>query len=238
MIQILIKLLLTGWAYLQTLIFPAQSINQLAPPLYSEQYRPQWHYSPPRNWMNDPNGLIQDSKGVYHMFYQHNPFANHFGSISWGHAVSKNLIDWEVLPVAVPYHEGVMAFSGSAVLDRKNTTGWMVDPEYAPIVAIFTGASTDKEGKGRQDQRIAYSTDGTNFHLYEGNPVLDEHMSDFRDPKVIWYEPENKWVMVVSLATERKLAFYESKNLKQWSKMSEFSFSKWNTGIFECPALF
>ncbi len=201
---------------------------------YDEQYRPQFHFSPQENWMNDPNGLVYHD-GEYHLFYQYNPFGDTWGHMSWGHAVSKDLLHWEHLPVALKEENNIMIFSGSAVVDQDNTSGFG-SQDNPPMVAIYTGHHTDKK---LQDQRIAYSTDnGRTWTKYEDNPVVDEGMENFRDPKVFWHEETGKWMMVVALPTEYKVRFYGSDNLRQWDLLSEFGPSGGTGGIWECPDLF
>lgn len=195
---------------------------------YNEAYRPVYHFSPQYGWMNDPNGMVYKD-GEYHLFYQYNPYGTRWGNMHWGHAVSKNLIHWEYLPVAIAPDTIGTIFSGSAVVDKDNTAGFGKDA----IVAIFTSA-----GK-RQTQSIAYSLDnGRTFTKYEGNPVLtDEHIVDFRDPKVFWHEKTKQWIM--SLATSQTISFYGSPNLKQWVKLSEFGNGIGSHGgVWECPDLF
>ena len=198
-----------------------------------ERYRPQYHFSPELNWTNDPNGLVF-FEGEYHLFYQHNPLGNTWGHMSWGHAVSPDLLHWEHLPIALREEYGVMIFSGSAVVDVDNTSGFGVGDE-PPLVAIYTG-----HGDGRQTQDIAYSNDrGRSWTKYGGNPVLDLGMADFRDPKVFRHLETDRWVMVVSLANEKRLQFYASENLKDWTFLSEFG----PAGVaekpnWECPDLF
>jgi sucrose-6-phosphate hydrolase SacC (GH32 family) len=199
---------------------------------YREPFRPQFHFTPERNWMNDPNGMVF-FEGEYHLFYQYNPHGNKWGHMSWGHAVSRDLVHWEHLPLALPEENGIMIFSGSAVIDWKNSSGFGVDGK-PPMIAIYTG-HTPK----RQDQRIAYSNDrGRTWRKYESNPVLDVGMADFRDPKVFWHEPHQRWVMVVALATEKKVHFYTSGNLKQWKYAGEFGPAGATGGLWECPDLF
>ena len=184
--------------------------------------------------MNDPNGLIF-FEGEYHVFYQHNAFANTPGSIGWGHAVSRDLLRWEHLPVAIPFADGVMAFSGSAVVDWHNTSGFGINGQ-PPLVLIFTGHI---EARALQDQRLAYSNDrGRTWTVFEGNPVLDIGAKDFRDPKVFWHAPSHRWVMVVMLANDCKARFYGSSDLKDWTHLSDFgpfSSHEWN---WEVPELF
>lgn len=201
---------------------------------YAEPYRPQYHFTPAVNWMNDPNGLVY-LNGEYHLFYQYNPFGDTWGHMSWGHAVSRDLMHWEELPVALHEEDGVMIFSGSAVVDWKNTSGFGEDGR-PPLVAIYTGHHVSGE---QQDQRIAYSTDeGRTWTKYAGNPVLDRGLKDFRDPKVFWYEPDRKWVMVVALPTEYKVQFYASDDLKAWTHLSDFGPAGAVGGIWECPDIF
>lgn len=205
--------------------------------LFNEPHRPQYHFSPVSNWMNDPNGLVYH-EGEYHLFYQYNPYGNTWGHMSWGHAVSRDLVHWQHLPVALKEENGIMIFSGSAVVDRNNSTGFG-SPDNPPLVAIYTGHRENKK-EIRQDQRIAYSLDnGRTWTKYQGNPVIDEEMADFRDPKVIWHEETGKWVMVVALSKEQKVRFYSSSNLKEWELMSEFGPAGASENLlWECPELF
>jgi len=211
---------------------PGTLVHAQHTPTYTEPQRPQFHFSPAMNWMNDPNGLVYYD-GEYHLFYQHNPYGIQWGHMSWGHAVSTDLVHWTHLPVAIPETDGVMAFSGSAVVDHNNTSGFGT-ADNPPMVAIYTGHQSDN-----QSQHIAYSTDrGRTWTLYEGNPVLDIDRANFRDPNVLWYAPEEKWVMVVALPNDHKVQFYESSNLKEWSLMSTFGPAGATSGIWECPDLF
>lgn len=199
-----------------------------------ESYRPSYHFTPPQNWMNDPNGMFY-YKGQYHLFYQHNPFGIKWGHMTWGHATSEDMLNWKHQPIAIPEENDIMIFSGSAVVDWKNTSGFGSE-ENPPIIAIYTGYHTKDN---IQEQSIAYSLDeGTTWTKYENNPVLDLGLIDFRDPKVMWYEPENKWIMTVSLAVDRKIQFYSSTNLKDWKLMSEFGPTGSVSGKWECPELF
>ena len=199
---------------------------------YTERYRPQYHFTPAANWMNDPNGLVHYA-GEYHLLYQYNPFGIKWGHMSWGHAVSPDLVHWKHLPVAIPEENGVMAFSGSAVVDWNNTTGFGRAGEPA-IVAIYTG-----HREKNQSQYIAYSTDrGRTWTRYAGNPVLDIGSADFRDPKVFWYEPDKRWIMVVALSSEHKIGFYGSPDMKQWTRIGEFGPGGAVGGVWECPDLF
>ncbi len=201
---------------------------------HQEPHRPQFHFTPERNWMNDPNGLVFFD-GEYHLFYQFNPFGDQWGHMSWGHAVSRDLLHWQHLPVALREENGVMIFSGSAVVDWKNSSGFGQRGK-PPLVAIYTGHYT---AKPLQNQHIAFSTDrGRTWTKFAGNPVLDIGERDFRDPKVFWHEGTRRWVMVVALPTQRKVRFYASPNLKEWSLLSDFGPAGSVKGIWECPDLF
>lgn len=200
---------------------------------YQEKYRLAYHFSPEKNWMNDPNGLVY-YKDEYHLFYQYNPKGTRWGNMSWGHAVSKDLVHWEHLPVALEMENDVMIFSGSAVIDQNNSSGLCDSPDGSCMVAIYTAHT-----ESLQTQAIAYSNDrGRTWTKYKNNPVLDLGMKDFRDPKVFWFEQEKKWVMAVALPVEQKVQFYESGNLIDWNMMSEFGPQGFVDGIWECPDLF
>jgi sucrose-6-phosphate hydrolase SacC (GH32 family) len=197
-----------------------------------EAFRPQFHFTPEKNWMNDPNGMVYYN-GEYHLFYQYNPEGDRWGHMSWGHAVSPDLVHWERLPLALPEKDGIMIFSGSAVVDWDNTSGFGKKGK-PPLVAIYTG-----HREGHQDQRLAYSTDrGRTWTQYKDNPVLDINLADFRDPKVFWHEPSQQWVMVLALSVQKKVALYGSPDLKTWAKLSEFGPAGCTDGIWECPDLF
>jgi fructan beta-fructosidase len=201
---------------------------------YNEPYRPQFHYSPARNWMNDPNGLVF-YKGEYHLFYQYNPSGNTWGNISWGHAVSRDLVHWQELPVAIPHDDKEFVFSGSVVVDKDNTSGFGTRAN-PPLVAIYTSAT---KACCLQAQSLAYSTDrGRTWTKYAGNPVLDIGSSEFRDPKVFWYAPDERWIMAVVLAVEHKVSFYGSRNLKDWTHLSDFGPANAVGGVWEVPDLF
>ncbi|MEM8488703.1 MAG: glycoside hydrolase family 32 protein [Bacteroidota bacterium] len=200
---------------------------------FDEPSRPQFHFSPAKNWMNDPNGMVYHA-GEYHLFYQYNPFGEKWGHMSWGHAVSPDLVNWEHLPVALYEEDGVMIFSGSAVVDHQNTSGFGT-PDNPPMVAIYTG----HEENVRQTQHIAYSTDnGRNWTKYADNPVIDLNMKDFRDPKVFWHDDTDRWIMVVALPREYKVQLYASPDLKAWTFLSDFGPAGSTDGIWECPDLF
>ena len=213
----------------------AQSITQRP-----ELYRPQIHFSPKEHWMNDPNGMVYQN-GVYHLFFQHYPEGTVWGPMHWGHAISKDLVHFQEQPIALYPDSLGYIFSGSAVVDRNNTSGF---GEYGkiPLVAIYTNHDPKGEkagGNTYQNQSIAYSLDkGKTWTKYEHNPVLrNPGISDFRDPKVMWYEAGKKWIM--TLATKDRISFYSSPNLKEWTKESEFGERLGaHGGVWECPDLF
>ncbi len=202
-----------------------------------QKYRPNLHFAPKKNWLNDPNGLIY-FKGEYHLFFQHNPHDTIWGPMHWGHAISKDLISWEELDIALYPDDHGTIFSGSAVVDWNNTTGFFHDEPG--LVAIFTHHKDSEDGRpAKQTQSLAYSTDkGRTWFKYEGNPVLShETKIDFRDPKVFWDSDNNKWIM--SLATGHTITFYSSPNLIDWKFESEFGEDKGShDGVWECPDLF
>lgn len=200
-----------------------------------EKYRPQFHFTPRAQWMNDPNGLVY-YQGEYHLFYQHNPDGTEWGPMHWGHAVSTDLLHWEHLAIALRPNQDGMIFSGSVVVDWQDTSGFFDGGDG--LVAIFTHFDTcPATNKERQRQSLAYSFDkGRTWHFYQDNPVLvDKTRKDFRDPKVIWHSPSNKWVMV--LATGRSVQFFGSPNLKDWKFLSEFTGGS-TDGVWECPDFF
>jgi sucrose-6-phosphate hydrolase SacC (GH32 family) len=200
--------------------------------LKDEKYRPQFHFTPVRNWMNDPNGLLY-YKGEYHLFFQHNPKENIWGNMSWGHAVSSDLYSWEELPVAIPCTDDVGIFSGSAVIDYENTSEFG-SKENPAMVAIYTEHKNDKTS---QTQCLAFSLDsGRTFTKYEGNPVIDLQTPDFRDPKVQWID--GQWLMTIALPDLHQISFYSSPNLKEWTHLSNFGPAAEIGGCWECPDLF
>ena len=200
------------------------------PAAYDQTFRPQFHYSPAKNWMNDPNGLVF-YRGQYHLFYQYNPEGNTWGNMSWGHAVSTDLVHWKELPLAIPYDADELVFSGSVVVDKGNTSGFGTKANPA-LVALYTSAKP-----GSQAQALAYSTDGgLTFTKY--GTVLDIGSSEFRDPKVFWYEPAKAWRMVVVKATDHQVSIYSSPNLKDWTHLSDFGPTGAVGGVWECPDLF
>ncbi len=190
----------------------------------SEQRRPQFHFTSRRGWLNDPNGLVY-YQGEWHLFYQHNPFGWNWGNMHWGHAVSRDLLLWQELPTAIyPKQWGDWAFSGSAVVDERNTSGFKTGTD-AVLVAAYTST-----GRG---ECIAFSNDrGRTWTDYDKNPVV-KHTG--RDPKVIWHEPTQRWVMAVydeQPNIERGISFYSSPDLKEWTCTSRIE------GFYECPDLF
>jgi len=204
-----------------------------------EQYRPQVHFSPAAHWVNDPNGMVYNN-GIYHLFFQHHPYSSIWGPMHWGHATSTDLIHWKRQPVAIYPDSLGTIFSGSAVVDKNNSSGFGKKGQ-APLVAIFTQHNSDGEKAGRNDfqnQSIAYSNDNGKIWIkYAGNPVLkNPGITDFRDPKVMWYEPQKKWVM--TLATKDCISFYSSPDLKNWQQESEFGKTLGaHGGVWECPDL-
>ncbi|NND62558.1 MAG: glycoside hydrolase family 32 protein, partial [Flavobacteriaceae bacterium] len=208
--------------------------------LYAEKFRPQFHFSPPEKWMNDPNGLVYHN-GIYHLFYQFYPEDVVWGPMHWGHAVSEDLIHWEHKPIALYPDELGYIFSGSAVVDIENTSEFGT-AENPPLVAIYTYHLMEGEKAGRNDfqtQGIAFSLDnGETWTKYEGNPVIgNTDIRDFRDPKVFWDEERSKWVMALVAGDHVKL--YDSSNLKDWRLLSEFGKEVGaHGGVWECPDLF
>ncbi|MCJ8208725.1 glycoside hydrolase family 32 protein [Mucilaginibacter sp. RS28] len=215
-------------------------MNARAQTVYHEPYRPQVHFSPKAHWTNDPNGLVY-YKGIYHLFFQYYPEATVWGPMHWGHATSKDLIHWQEKPIALYPDSLGYIFSGSAVVDYHNTTGFGTK-KNPPLVAMFTHHDPKGEKEGRNDfqnQSLAYSLDnGETWKKYSGNPVLkNPGIKDFRDPKVMWYEPQKKWVL--TLATLDHITFYSSPDMKNWTKESEFGKQLGaHGGVWECPDLF
>lgn len=212
-----------------------------------EAYRPLVHFSPERNWMNDPNGLVFHD-GVYHLYFQHNPSGDRWGNMSWGHATSPDLLTWTEQRLAIPQTlndqgEAVESiFSGSVVVDENNTSGFG-DGTNTPLVAIYTSAYEPAHPTlaGRQAQSLAYSLDdGYTWTKFEQNPVLDRGSANFRDPKVFWYDgPAGAyWVMVAVEAVDHKVVLYKSTNLRDWEHLSDFGPANSTGGIWECPDLF
>lgn len=207
---------------------------------FQEPHRLQFHFSPKEKWMNDPNGMVYHN-GEYHLFYQFYPDSTVWGPMHWGHAVSKDLLHWEHLPIALYPDDLGYIFSGSAVLDKQNTSGFG-SIENPPLVAIFTYHDIAGERAGDilfQTQAIAFSLDnGRTWTKYDGNPVIkNPGIKDFRDPKVFWLDSENKWIM--ALAVKDHISFYSSKNLRDWKQESDFGLTLGaHGGVWECPDLF
>ncbi|KAL2842431.1 glycosyl hydrolase [Aspergillus pseudodeflectus] len=224
----------------------------------TELYRPQFHYSPKRNWMNDPNGLVYED-GVYHLYYQYNPGGDTWGAMSWGHATSRDLAHWTEHPVALqargfPGNITEMFFSGTVVVDERNTSGFGRRGK-APWIAMYTSyypfeqtlPSGKTVRKDQQAQSIAFSLDkGMTWTTYDAaNPVIldppapyGDQQLEFRDPSVFWHEETRKWVALVNLAKLHKVLIYTSKNLKDWTLASEFGPANAVGGVWECPSLF
>jgi fructan beta-fructosidase len=200
---------------------------------YAEAHRPQFHFSPERGWMNDPNGLVYYA-GEYHLFYQYLPDTiEHRGPKHWGHAISADLVHWQHLPIALYPDHGGGVWSGSVVVDWNNTSGFRSGAERV-MVAVFTQADGEK-----QQQGIAYSNDrGRSWTMYPGNPVIaNPGIRDFRDPKVFWHGESDRWVMV--LAAGDRVMVYASRDLKEWTLGSEFgALEGSHGGVWECPDLF
>ena len=195
-----------------------------------EQYRPQIHYTPAANWMNDPNGMVY-ADGVWHLYYQYNPSGNDWGNMSWGHATSTDLIHWQEKAVAMTPNEYGDIFSGSAIYDENNVAGF----GKGAILAFYTASGE------HQQQCLAYSLDGgITYTQFEGNPIIsNSDMPDFRDPKVFYHEESGKYVMALAKGWDYSVEFWGSTNLKNWSKLSEFRTNneRMNKGQWECPDL-
>lgn len=202
------------------------------------EYRPSFHFTPAETWMNDPNGLIRH-RGLYHLYFQTNPEGRDWGNISWGHAVSRDLLTWRELPVAIRNTATEMAFSGSVVWDRDNTSG-LGDGTTGPLVALFTSAygADDERRPGQQAQSLAVSTDeGLTWTRHPANPVLERGSREFRDPKVFWHEPTGRWTMVTVEADLCQVLVHSSPDLLTWRWESTFGPSGVHDGLWECPDL-
>lgn len=204
---------------------------------YDQPYRPQYHFSPREHWTNDPNGLVY-FKAEYHLFFQYNPFGDQWGHMTWGHAVSRDLVHWEQLPPAIREEGGVMIFTGSSVVDEHNSSGLCTNGKPC-LVAIYTGHTPATPGHAAlQTQNIAFSNDrGRTWTKYSGNPVLNLHLTDFRDPHVFWTRSAKQWTMAVALPNEHKVRFYASKDLKHWTALSDFGPAGATNGQWECPQM-
>ena len=203
-----------------------------AAPAQRPDPRPTYHFAPQRNWMNDPNGLVYYD-GEYHLFFQYNPHGDRWGHMSWGHAVSRDLVHWQELPIAIPETADVMAFSGTAVVDWNNTTGFGRDGK-PPLVAIYTGHNPKAK---LQSQYVAYSNDRGRTWTVHGE-VLSVGSPEFRDPKVFWHAPTKRWVMVAVMALENRAVLFTSPDLKQWTFASSFGPAGGRGKNWECPDLF
>ena len=205
-----------------------------------ELYRPNFHFTPKKGWMNDPNGMFFYN-GYYHLYFQHYPDGTTWGPMHWGHAISTDLFNWKEQPIALYPDDLGYIFSGSVVVDYENTSGFGADGKI-PIIAIFTSHDPKKEKTGEIDvenQSIAYSLDeGLTWTKYKDNPVLkNPGARDFRDPKVSWDKQRKRWTMV--LAAGQEIQFYISKDLKSWNKLTSFGEGIGNHGgVWECPDFF
>lgn len=207
--------------------------------MLSGNKRPLLHFTPAFGWMNDPNGLIYH-QGQYHLFYQHHPFNTQWGPMHWGHAVSHDLTHWTHYPIALKPDEQGMCFSGTAVSDKNNRSGFFEHDQG--LLAFFTLAGEKKPSDPDypQSQGVAFSHDhGLSWQKYAGNPILpNTELQDFRDPKVFWYEPNACWIMVVTLG--QSVGIYRSENALDWTKLSSFGEAqgKHDERAWECPDLF
>ena len=226
-------------AYLSLLLLSASSVFSQNK-AYSEKYRPQFHFSPPAHWMNDPNGMVY-YKGEYHLFYQYYPDSTVWGPMHWGHAISKDMVHWQHLPIALYPDSLGYIFSGSVVVDKNNSSGFQKGEE-SPLIAIYTYHNMAGEKSGRADfqtQGIAYSLDkGRTWKKYAQNPVIkNPGTKDFRDPKVMWHEASKQWILTMAAGNE--ILFYRSTNLKNWELSGSFGKEEGSHGgVWECPDLF
>ncbi len=201
---------------------------------YNEKYRPQFHFSPRTGWTNDPNGLVYHD-GQYELFYQHNPFGTNWGNMTWGHAVSSDLLHWQDLGDAIYANRLGTIFSGSGAIDANNTTGFQKDPNGpAPLVFMYTQNGPNMRYGEPASQSLAYSLDGgKTLVVYEGNPTLPHIIGGNRDPKIFWFEPKQYWVTALYLDAE-DYALFRSKDLKSWEMLCRID----NLGCSECPDIF
>jgi sucrose-6-phosphate hydrolase SacC (GH32 family) len=199
---------------------------------YNERYRPQFHFTPKRNWTNDPNGLVY-YKGEYHMFFQHNPTGINWGNMTWAHAISTDLIHWKQLADAIKPDELGTIFSGSAVVDWNNTSGLQTGEENV-LVAFYTSAGEFVPVEKPYTQSLAYSNDrGRTWVKYKDNPVIGHIRGANRDPKVIWHEPSESWIMALYL-DENDFMLLRSKNLRDWNQLQKLRLPDSS----ECPDFF
>lgn len=196
-----------------------------------EKFRPVYHHTPTYGWMNDPNGMFYKD-GVYHLYFQHNPYGSTWGNMTWGHSTTTDLVNWNYEGLAIKPDAWGAVFSGSAVVDYDNTAGFGKNA----VVAFYTSAKSSPWGD-TQSQSMAYSLDnGKTFVKYAYNPVVTSSKRDFRDPKVFWYAPDKHWVMI--LAGGQEMDIYSSKNLKDWKYESSFGTKQGaHGGVWECPDL-
>lgn len=196
-----------------------------------ETYRPVYHHTPVYGWMNDPNGMFYKD-GVYHLYFQYNPYGSMWGNMTWGHSTSTDLTHWTYEGTAIVPDAWGAIFSGSCVVDKDNTAGF----GKGAVVAFYTSAKSTPWGDV-QSQSMAYSLDnGKTFIKYEHNPILTSAERDFRDPKVFWYAPGKHWVMMLAVGQEMQI--YSSGNLKEWKKESSFGAMQGaHGGVWECPDL-
>ena len=200
--------------------------------IYQATYRPQFHFTAKKNWLNDPNGLIY-YEGEYHLFFQHNPSGTDWGNMTWGHAVSPDMVHWKQLPHAIEPDELGTIFSGSGVVDWDNTAGFQTADEKV-LIAIYTSAGQYVPTQKPFTQSIAYSNNrGRTWSKYEENPVLPHIAGGNRDPKVFWHEPTQKWVMALYLENN-DFALFGSPDLKGWTRLSDIQLPE----ATECPDLF
>lgn len=195
------------------------------------QGRPAYHYAPRANWLSDPNGLVWH-QGLWHLFYQYNPHNDDWGHMSWGHATSSDLAQWQEQPVALPEDDAHMMFSGCAVIDAENCAGFGA----GAMLAFYTGAGRD--AGAYQSQCLAVSQDaGQSFAKYAGNPVLCRRDPEFRDPNIFWHAPSGRWIMVTALSHENRALIHGSVDLKHWTELSAIGPIAWPGRVWECPML-
>jgi levanase/fructan beta-fructosidase len=208
------------------MILPAVAL--LAATALAEDYRPLFHFHPEQNWMNEPNGLIKIGS-TWHLFYQHNPTANVWGNLNWGHATSSDLLHWTHQPLAITAENGIQAFTGTAYYDSENISG-LGSPDSPPYLAYYTGYFPSN---GTQDQRLAYSVDaGDTWTKFPGNPIISAAQEaphdetgglETRDPKVFFHEPSGKWIMILAHGGQDKLSFWTSTDALEWAWVSDLT---------------
>ncbi len=193
-----------------------------------EKYRPAYHHTPDYGWMNDPNGMFYKD-GVWHLYYQYNPYGSKWQNMTWGHSTSTDLVNWKAEPIAIEANGLGSVFSGNCVVDKENTAGFGKDA----VIAMYTSAGAS------QVQSLAHSDDnGKTFHFYNGSPVIP-NSTEARDPNMFWHEPTQKWVLVLAHALEKEMQIYTSSDLKHWTLESAFGKGYGSQdGVWECPDLF